>query len=139
MPTPYTINLPGRRGTVRIRFVNNSDVPLKIKVRLSSPPGKLVFHNDDQPIVLEPGVPVGIPIDVEARSNGTSGVSLDVFTPNDVQLGTTVPLEFRVNALGVGNVLTGVLFALVLLWWLEHFRATRKKHRDRPPATLPES
>ena len=44
MPTPYTVNLPGRRSTVRIRFVNNSDVPLKIKVRLSSPSGKLVFH-----------------------------------------------------------------------------------------------
>ncbi len=139
LPTPYTVNLPGKRSTVRVRFVNNSDVPLKIKVRLSSPPGKLVFHNNDQPIVLEPGVPVGIPIDVEARSNGTSGVSLDVFTPNDVQLGTTVPLEFRVNALGVGNVMTAVLFGLVLLWWLEHFRATRKKRRDRPAATLPES
>ena len=139
MPTPYTINLPGRRGTVRIRFVNNSDVPLKIKVRLSSPPGKLIFHNDSQPIVLEPGVPVGIPIDVEARSNGTSGVSLDVFTPNDVPLGTTIPLEFRVNALGVGNVMTAILFGLVLLWWLEHFRATRKKRRERPAATLPES
>jgi hypothetical protein len=139
LPTPYTINLPGRRSTVRVRFVNNSDVPLKIKVRLSSPSGKLVFNNDNQPIVLEPGVPVGIPINVEARSNGTSGVSLDVFTPNDVPLGDTVPLKFRVNALGVGNVITAVLFGLVLLWWLEHFRATRKKRRRRLAATLPES
>ncbi len=139
VPTPYTVNLAGKRSTVRIRFVNNSDTPLKIKVRLSSPSGKLVFTNDDQPVVLEPGVPLAIPIAVEARSNGTSGVSLDVFTPNDVPLVPTVPLKFRVNALGVGNVLTAVLFGLVLLWWLEHFRATRRKRRERSPATLPES
>jgi hypothetical protein len=139
LPTPYTINLPGRRSTVRIRFVNNSDTPLKVKVRLSSPSGKLVFANDDQPLVLEPGVPRNVAIPVEARSNGTSGVSLDVFAPNDVQLGETVPLKFRVNALGVGNVMTGVLFGLVVLWWLEHFRASRKKRRSRSPATLPES
>jgi Family of unknown function (DUF6049) len=138
MPAPYTINLPGKRSTVRVRFVNNYDVPLKIKVRLSSPPGKLVFDNDPQPVVLEPGVPLNIPIDVEARSNGTSGVSLDVFTPNDVPLGTTVPLQFRVNVLD-GNVVTGVLFALVLLWWVEHFRAGRKKRRKSSPATLPDS
>jgi hypothetical protein len=139
MPSAYTVNLPGRRSTVRIRFINNTDVPLKIKVRLTSPSGKLVFANDDQPVELLPGVPNNVPIDVEARSNGTSGVSLDVFTPNDVSLGTTVPLRFRVNALGVGNVLTGVLFALVLLWWLQHVRSVQKKRRERSPATLPAS
>jgi hypothetical protein len=139
IPTAYTINLPGKRSTVRVRFLNNSDTPLKIKVRLSSPSGKLVFTNSDQPVVLEPGVPLPIPIPVEARSNGTSGVSLDVSTPNDVPIGSTVPLKFRVKALGVGNVLTAVLFGLVLLWWLEHFRATKKKRRTRTPATLPES
>ena len=61
-PVAYTVNLPGKRSTVRIRFVNNSDVPLKIKVRLSSPSGKLVFANDGEPIELEPGVPTGVPI-----------------------------------------------------------------------------
>lgn len=139
MPTAYTINLPGRSGTVRLRFLNTSDVPLKIKVRLSSPPGKLEFTNDDEPQVLEPGVPKEVAIDVRARSNGTSGVSLDVFTPNDVQLAATVPLTFRVNALGVGNVLTAVLFGLVLLWWLQHARSSWKKRRRPPPATLPPS
>lgn len=139
MPTAYTVNLPGRRSTVRVRFVNTSDVPLKIKVQLTSPPGKLLFANDPTPVVLPPGVPTILPIAVEARSNGTSGVSLDVFTPNDVPLGDTVPLKFRVNALGVGNVLTVALFALVLLWWLEHMRSTWRKRRRRQPATLPDS
>lgn len=138
IPTAYTINLPGKRSTVRIRFLNNSDTPLKIKVSLTSPPGKLVFINDDQPVTLEPGVPVQIAIPVEARSSGTSGASLEVSTPNDAPIGSIVPLKFHVNVL-FGNVLTVVLFGLVLLWWLEHFRATRKKRRSRAPATLPES
>ena len=84
-------------------------------------------------------MPTVLPIDVEARSNGTSGVSLDVFTPNDVALGTTVPLKFRVNALGVGNVITIALFVLVVLWWLVHMRSTRRKRRQRERATLPDS
>ena len=139
VPPAYTVNLPGRQSTVRVRFVNTSDVPLKVKVKLTSPSGKLVFANDPQPVVLQPGVPIDIPIPVEARSNGTSGVSLDVFTPNDVPLGDTVPLKFRVNALGVGNVLTGAVFGLVLLWWLQHARSTRRKRRQAAPATLPVS
>jgi hypothetical protein len=139
VPSAYTISLPGKRSTVRVRFVNNSNVPLAIKAVLSSPSGKLVFTNDDQTVVLAPLNPTEIEIGVEARSNGTSGVSLDVFTPNDVRLAPTVPLKFRVNALGVGNVMTAALFGLVLLWWLEHVRSVRRKRRQVPPATLPAS
>ena len=139
MPAAYTVNLPGKRSTVRVRIVNTSDVPLKIKVELTSPSGKLVFANDPQPVLLPPGVATNVAIPVEARSNGTSGVSLDIFTPNDVTLGATVPLRFRVNALGVGNVLTSALFGLVLLWWLAHARSTRKKRRQSLAATLPVS
>ena len=139
LPPAYTVNLTGKSSTVRVRFLNNSDVPLQIKVQLTSPPGKLVFDNDPQPVLLPPGVPVNIPINVHARSNGTSGVSLDVFTPNDVRLADTVPLEFRVKALGVGNVLTIALFGLVLLWWLQHTVSGRRKRRQSRPATLPVS
>ena len=139
LPTAYTVNLAGKRSTVRVRFVNTSDVPLKIKVQLTSPSGKLVFANDPEPVVLPPGVPSNVEIGVEARSNGTSGVSLDVTTPNDVRLGDTVPLKFRVNALGVGNVLTAGLVALVLLWWLQHIRSAWRKRREHSPATLPAS
>jgi Family of unknown function (DUF6049) len=139
LPPAYTVNLPGKRSTVRVRFLNNSDVPLQIKVQLTSPSGKLVFNNDPQPVLLPPGVPVNVPINVEARSNGTSGVSLDVFTPNDVRLGDTVPLKFRVKALGVGNVLTIALFGLVLLWWLQHMVSAWRKRRQSRPATLPVS
>ncbi len=139
MPAAYTVNLPGKRGTVRVRIVNNADVSLRIKVELASPSGKLVFDNDPQPVLLPPGVPTDIAIPVEARSNGSSPVSLDIYTPNDVAIGSTVPLRFRVNAVGVGNVMTSALVGLVLLWWLAHIRSTRKKRRQSPPATLPVS
>jgi Family of unknown function (DUF6049) len=138
VPAAYTVNLPGRRGTVRVRLVNTSDAPLLVRVQLTSPSGKLVFSNDSQPVLLAPGVPTNIPIAVKALSNGTSEVSLDVFTPNDVHIGDTVPLQFRVNALGVANVLTIALFLLVVLWWLLHFRSTRRKRRQPQPATLPD-
>lgn len=139
LPPAYTVTLPGRSSTVRVRFLNNSDVPLQIKVVLTSPPGKLLFNNDPQPVLLPPGVPVNVPINVQARSNGTSGVSLDVFTPNDVQLGETVPLKFRVKALGLGNVLTIALFGLVLLWWFQQMFSAWRKRRQSRAATLPVS
>ncbi|MEP7112548.1 MAG: DUF6049 family protein [Ilumatobacteraceae bacterium] len=139
VPPAYSVNLSGRESTVRVRFVNTSDVPLLIKVQLSSPPGKLVFANDPQPVLLAPGVPTNIPIGVRALSNGTSGVSLDVFTPNDSRLADTVPMEFQVNALGVGNVLTIALFGLVVVWWLQNARSTRRKRRQLRAATLPDS
>jgi hypothetical protein len=139
IPAGYTINLSGKRSTVRIRFLNTADVPLKIKVQLSSPPGKLVFQNSDDPVELEPGVPKEVTVGVEARSNGTSGVSLDVSTPNDVPLAPTVALTFRVRALGLGNVLTGIVFVLVLLWWLQHVRSTWRRRRRAVTATLPAS
>jgi hypothetical protein len=143
VPSAYTVNLPGRQSTVRVRLLNTSDTPLFVRVQLSSPSGKLVFTNDPQPVLLAPGVPTNIPINVKALSNGTSGVSLDVFTPSDVRIVDTVPLQFRVNALGVGNVLTIALFLLVVLWWLLHLRSTRRRStrgkRQQPePATLPE-
>ena len=138
VPAAYTVNLPGRQSTVRVRLLNSSDTPLLVKVQLSSPSGKLVFTNDPLPVLLAPGVPTNIPIDVRALSNGTSGVSLDVFTPSDVRIGDTVPLQFRVNALGVGNVLTIALFLLVVLWWLLHLQSRRRKRRQPQPATLPE-
>jgi hypothetical protein len=135
IPPAYTVNLPGRQGTVRVRLVNTSDTPLQVKVSLSSTSGKLVFANDPDPVVLPPGIS-NIPIAVKALSNGTSPVSLDVSTPNDDPIGDTVPLKFRVNALGVANVLTFLLFALVVLWWLLHLRSTRRKHRQAQPATV---
>ncbi|MEP7115226.1 MAG: hypothetical protein ABI862_18330, partial [Ilumatobacteraceae bacterium] len=95
--------------------------------------------NDPLPVLLAPGGPTNIPIAVRALSNGTSGVSLDVFTPNDSRLADTVPLEFRVNALGVGNVMTIALFGLVVVWWLQHARSTRRRRRQLRAATLPDS
>src|SRR4029078_10356165 len=139
VPEPYTVNLAGKTSTVRIRFVNNSDVALRIKGEVSPPSGKLVFANAPNPVELPPGVPTNVPIQVEARSNGVSGASLDVSMPNDDALVPTIPLTVRVRALGVGNVITIALFVLVLLWWLEHWRSTRRKRRQAVGDTLPGS
>ncbi len=139
VPVVSTVNLSGRRSTVRLRFNNDSDVPLSIKVRLSSPPGKLEFTDNPEPIVLEPHSYREIPFAVVAKSNGTSGVTLETFAPNDAPLGSPVAMQFRVNALGLGNVVTVALVGVVLLWWLQHARSVRRKRRLDPADTLPAS
>jgi hypothetical protein len=139
VPVVSTVNLSGRRSTVRLRFNNDSDVPLSIKVRLSSPSGKLEFTDDPAPLVLEPRSSREIPFAVVAKSNGTSGVTLETFAPNDTPLGAPVAMVFSVNALGLGNVVTVALVSVVLLWWLQHTRSVRRKRRLDSAATLPAS
>jgi hypothetical protein len=139
VPAAFTINLPGRISTVRIRFENTSNVALTFLAQLSATSGKLVFDKTPQTIRLLPLENRDVPFTVEARSNGTTGVSLDVFTPNNTPLVPTVPLKFRVNAVGVGNMLTIALIGLVLLWWAQNIRRTRRKRSIDPPATLPAS
>ena len=68
-------------------------------------------------------------IPVEARSNGTSSLTISVVTPTFGQ-DVTAPLVLtaRVNALtGLGQVVTGAAVLVLVSWWYGHFRRRRRK------------
>lgn len=143
VPDGFRFNLTGRTGSVPVTLRNDADIPLRVRVRMSS--SKLLFPAGDQVVVLEPNAFTEVRIDIEARTNGRFPVSLEVFTPvGDVALAPPVPLTASINALsGVGNLLTGAALLVLLSWWVRHLRRNRRARHaaeaaNRHPATRDE-
>ncbi len=138
LPEPFTFTLTGRSGTIEIRLTNLIDEPLDVLVRLES--AKVNFPEGDRLVRLFPDGETSVVVPVEARSNGTSSINLEVATPLGVPLDEPVTLTSRVTALtGLGQMLTGGFVLVLLTWWFAHWRARRREDivegRDRHPST----
>jgi hypothetical protein len=130
-PEPFTFTLAGNASTITLRFTNTSTTALRIGVRVSGP-SRLAFPQPDTEVTLEPGVITDVTIPIEARSNGTSEVSVEVHTPSGSVIGEPIVLTARVNALsGLGQLLTGAALLVLATWWYSHFRRRRREHRLR--------
>ena len=68
-------------------------------------------------------------IPVEARSNGTSSLTISILTPTlGEDVTTPLVLTARVNALtGLGQVVTGAAVLVLVSWWYGHFRRRRRR------------
>jgi hypothetical protein len=123
-----SFTLTGRNSDVRFALRNLTDVPLKVRVSLSSP--KIRFPKGDQVIELPPGESFPVTFEAEALSNGTSSVFLRVYVPaenRDVQIVDEQVLTARVNSFaGLGQLVTGAGLLLVLTWWVRHWRQARR-------------
>jgi uncharacterized protein YfaS (alpha-2-macroglobulin family) len=125
LPDPFTFTLTGRRGTIEVRLGNTSTDPLTVDLRLESP--KVRFPEGDQTVTLRPGDQTSVVVPVEARSNGTSPITLTVSTPAGEQLDEPVTLTSRVTGFtGLRQVLTGGFILVLLTWWFTHWRAKRR-------------
>ena len=125
LPEPFTFTLTGRNGTIEIRLANTGDEPLNVVMQLES--SKVAFPEGDQPVRLNPNDETTIIVPVEARSNGTSPITLTVTTPAGSMLGEPVTLTSRVTGFtGLGQLLTGGFILVLLTWWFSHWRAKRR-------------
>jgi hypothetical protein len=126
-PEPFSFTLTGRESSIPIGVGNLTDTPLKVKIRMSS--AKLTFPEGDLIVELAPQQTTEFRVPVEARSNGRSGVALDILTPaTDAQLVPTVTLTARVNALtGLGQLVTGAALLVLATWWIRHWRMNRRR------------
>jgi len=71
-----------------------------------------------------------VPIDVAARANGTTSVSISIRTPSGVDVVRPVVLTAHVRALtGVGQVITGGAVVVLATWWVSHLRQRRRQRR----------
>jgi hypothetical protein len=129
VPAGFSFNLTGRTGTVPVTLHNDADIPLQVRVRMTS--SKLTFPDGDQTVTLPPQSFQEVKINIVARTNGTSTVTMEVFTPlGDVRLAPPVPLTASItNLAGVGNLVTGAALLVLLSWWVRHFRKGRKHRR----------
>lgn len=124
IPSPFKFTLTGKKTTVPIRLYNQGDVPLAVRVHISSsklPP------QDDVSAVIPPQSYAPVDIVIEARTNGTFPVTLTVLTPSGDILDSPVQLTAKVTALsGLGNLFTGAFLLVVLTWWVRHVRQNRR-------------
>ena len=129
LPAGFSFNLTGRTGTIPVNLHNSADIPLKVRIRLTS--SKLVFPGGDKFVTLAPDSFTHVQIPVEARSNGSSGVTLEVFPPaGSTALAAPVESTATITALsGVAPLVTVAALLLLAAWWGRHVRGHRKGRR----------
>jgi hypothetical protein len=129
LPAGFSFNLTGRTGTIPVNLHNSADIPLKVRLRLSS--SKLVFPGGDKVVTLPPESFTHVQVSVEARSNGSSGVTLEVFPPSGTTaLAPPVESTATITALsGVAPLVTVAALLLLAAWWGRHLRGNRKGRR----------
>ena len=125
-PEPFDFTLTGRQSPLRISVHNLADEPRTVLIRASS--AKLRFPDGEQLVTLLPGINEVI-IPVEARTNGTASVAIELVTPTFGRpLAPPTVLTARVNALtGLGPMVTGVAVLLLGSWWYSHYRRRRRQ------------
>ena len=131
-PAPFTFTLAGEASTITLRIGNTSTTDLRVGVRVSGP-NRLRFPEPDTEWLLTAGAITDVTIPIEARSNGTSEVVVEVHTPSGEVIGDPIVLKARVNALsGLGQLLTGAALLVLATWWFSHFRRKRRQRHSAP-------
>jgi len=132
LPAPFTFTLAGEASTITLRIGNTSTTELRVGVRVSGP-SRLAFPEPDTEWSLAAGSITDVTIPIEARSNGTSEVVVEVHTPSGAVIGEPIVLTVRVNALsGLGQLLTGAALLVLATWWFSHFRRKRRLRNSAP-------
>ena len=131
-PAPFTFTLAGEASTITLRFRNTGTTPLQIGVRVSGP-SRLAFPQPETDALLTPEAITDVTIPIEARSNGTSEVTVEVLTPSGSVIGEPIVLTARVNtSSGLGQLLTGAALLVLATWWFSHFRRKRRQRHSAP-------
>lgn len=126
VPDPFTFTLTGTSSTLRIRLQNTSTEPLNVMVDVRA--SKLRFPQQAPVTMVPAGGSVEIPVAVEARSNGTFSVEVDVLAPDGAPLTPPVILTARVTRVtGLSQVVTGGAALVLVSWWYSHLRRNRRR------------
>jgi hypothetical protein len=142
-PEPYSFTVGGREATIPLNITNTSSTALTVEVHLQS--DKLTFPANDLVVDLDPNATTEVPVEIVARSNGVSPMSVLIRTPFGGQITDPVVLTARVNNLtGLGRVVTVGLLIVLATWWLTYFKRRRRQQHEqrvadsvtRHPATV---
>lgn len=122
-----TFTLGSRESQLRLDLQNSSDQDMDVQVRVVSP--KLSFTKSAAIIRVPANGSSELVVDVVALSNGLFPVEIRIFTADGLsQLGKKVEVSARVNAIaGLGQVVSGVAFLLLVTWWVAHIRRRYRK------------
>ena len=122
-----TFTLGSRESQLRLDLKNSSEQDMDVQVRVISP--KLSFTKSAAIIRVPANGSSELVVDVVALSNGLFPVEIRIFTADGLsQLGKKVEVSARVNAIaGLGQVVSGVAFLLLVTWWVAHIRRKYRK------------
>ena len=122
-----TFTLGSRESQLRLDLKNSSGQDMDVQVRVISP--KLSFTKSAAIIRVPANGSSELVVDVVALSNGLFPVEIRIFTADGLsQLGKKVEVSARVNAIaGLGQVVSGVAFLLLVTWWVAHIRRKYRK------------
>ena len=124
-PDSFTFTITGTRSTLPLTIRNTGTEPLLVRVRVRS--SKIVAEQPDDQVVPAEGS-ANFKIAVEARSNGTFTIEVDVLTPGGAPLAAPIVLKAKVTRVtGLSQVVTGGAGLVLASWWFSHLRRSRRR------------
>lgn len=135
MPATQTVTLSSRTGDIPITIDNALPAEAAVRVTISSP--KVDFPDGSSiDLVLPPG-PTRTAIAVTTRASGAFPLQVSVASIDGVLPVTTSRIDVRSTAIsGWGLVLSIGAGAFLLVWWIRHFRHTRRARSLLDPTEM---
>lgn len=123
-----------RDSELRLALTNTSAFAVSLRIRLTSPTGKMSFVPTEIDIVIPANGQQELSVAANARANGLIPVELVLASPTGTVL-DVAQLRIRVNAIaGLGRGISGVFVLLLAAWWIVHVRRhIRKKNTEKHP------
>lgn len=119
-----------RDSQLRVPLVNLSDFAVSVRLKISSPTGKMSFLPNTLDVVIPAGAQEEVIIEASARANGLIPIEVALLTPNGTVL-DVAQVRVRVNAIaGLGRGVSAVFLSLLAAWWIIHTRRAHKKKKS---------
>ncbi|MBJ7382771.1 MAG: hypothetical protein JHC66_09290, partial [Acidimicrobiia bacterium] len=130
-PISRTLTLTSRRAEVPMSFQNDTGRPLTIRLLLES--DRLTFPSgSDRIIELAPNNTT-LQVEVISRSPGTFPLTLTVESVDGGIVIARTRITVRSSVVsGIGVLLTAAAGVFLLLWWVTHWRRSRKNSATVP-------
>jgi hypothetical protein len=132
-PSGLTVTLTSRSAEIPLSFNNRSNETVRVRIRFES--DKLRFtHGNEQLLTLPPRNKT-FRFPVETRASGTFPLRMTLLSEDGkLPLGTARYTVRSTVVSGVGIFLTIGAFVFLAIWWITHWRRSRR--RPIGPATL---
>ena len=125
VPMSGTVNLTGRDTPLPLVIENSGTEPLTVFVRLNAP--RLIVPDEPIQTVLLPGAN-SLQIPVEARTNGSFAVEIEVLSPAQTPVVKGVTITATAMTLsGFGRLIGFGLILVLISWWISHLREQRRQ------------
>jgi hypothetical protein len=132
-----TITLTSREGDIPITIDNATGGPVEVVVAFDSD-NRLAFPDGARQLVRLTEGTNRIDVPVVARTSGAFPLRITASSPDGVLTVTRARITVRSTVVsGVGVVLSVGALLVLAVWWISHWRSTRRNRRLVDPEDLP--